>query len=241
MIFAQRIVSHCIDKIRAKGVINFGPFAGVPATEDALHHCWNKLLGIYEFYLHGCIEKAISLNPAVVVDVGASSGYYSIGMASRLPSARHIAFEMLERERALFSLTAMQLPIKIDLRAECTPDDLILIGKEHRRGMLVMDCEGAERDLLGDAVCAVLKDWIVLLEVHDWHAPGAGEEIFQRFGKSHEIEVLWSCKPSPQEFLSVVPWPLNVYCEDVLSRMCNEGRGGKMRFFFMVPKGKSIS
>ncbi len=236
MIFAQRIVSHYIDKIRSKGVINFGPFAGVPATEDSLQYCWRKLLGIYEFYLHDCIEKAIGFEPNAVVDVGASSGYYSIGMASRLPRAKHIAFEMQQSERDSFLQTASKISIPIDLRAECKPQDLIQIAEENRRGFLIMDCEGAERELLGDAVCPGLRDWMILLEVHDWHAPGAGEEILQRFSCSHEIQILWSRKASSKEFLSVVPWPFNYYCKGVLSRMCEEGRGCEMRFFFMVPK-----
>jgi hypothetical protein len=236
MIFAQRIVSYYIDQIRSKGVINFGPFAGVPATEDSLQHCWVRLLGIYEFYLHDCIERAIAANPNAVVDVGASSGYYSFGMASRLPKSKHIAFEMLESERASLLRTASKISVPIDLRAGCKPQDLVQIANEHRRGFLIMDCEGAERELLGDAVCPGLKNWMVLLEVHDWHAPGAGEEILNRFEASHEIQILWSRKPAPQEFRSVVPWPFNYYCAGVLSRMCDEGRGGGMRFFFMVPK-----
>jgi hypothetical protein len=236
MILAQRIVSHYIEKIRSKGVINFGPFIGVPATEDCLQHCWMRLLGIYEFYLHGYIERAIRFEPNAVVDVGASSGYYSIGMASRLPSAKHIAFEMQHSERDSFLRTASKISVPIDLRAECKPNDLIKIADENRRGFLIMDCEGAERELLGDAVCTGLRDWMILLEVHDWHAPGSGEEILQRFGATHEIQILWSQKPTPQEFRSVVPWPFNYYCAGVLSRMCDEGRGGGMRFFLMVPK-----
>jgi len=237
MIFAQRIVSHYTEKVRSQGVIKFGPFAGVPATEDCLQHCWMRLLGIYEFYLHDCIERAIGFNPKIIVDVGASSGYYSIGMASRLPRARHVAFEMQQSERDSFSRTASKISVPIDLRAECRPDDLIQIAEENRRGFLIMDCEGAERELLGDAVWNGLRDWMVLLEVHDYQAPGAGEEILQRFSASHDIQILWSRNPSPQEFQSVVPWPFHYYCVSVLSRMCDEGRGGVMRFFFMVPRG----
>ena len=99
MIFSQRIVSYFIDQCRRRGVVNWGPFVGAPATEDSLAHCWMRLLGVYEFYLHPAVEAAILSKPPVVVDVGASSGYYSIGMAYRLPSSRHFAFEMQEKER----------------------------------------------------------------------------------------------------------------------------------------------
>lgn len=175
-------------------MVNWGPFAEAPATEDSLAHCWMRLLGVYEFYLHSAVEAAILSKPPVVVDVGASTGYYSIGMAYRLPSSRHFAFEMQEKER----------------------------------------------ELLGETVHSHLKNWTILLEVHDWHAPGAGEEIYERFQKTHKIETIRSQTAGQKEFVSIVPWPLNIYCGRVLNRICEEGRGESgMRFFSMLPKNRS--
>jgi hypothetical protein len=237
MIFSQRIVSYFIDRCRRRAVVNWGPFAGAPATEDSLAHCWMRLLGVYEFYLHPYVESAISANPPVVVDVGASSGYYSLGLAYRLPGSRHIAFEMQEAERASLLRTATKVAASIDLRGLCSPEDIVEIARSESRGFLVMDCEGAERELLGDKVHPCLKNWTILLEVHDWQAPGAGEEIYERFQKTHKIETIRSRAAGKKEFASIVPWPLNLYCWRVLKRICEEGRGeAGMRFFFMVPR-----
>jgi hypothetical protein len=63
MIFSQRIVSYFIDRCRDRGVVNWGPFAGAPATEDSLAHCWMRLLGVYEFYLHPAVEAALLAKP----------------------------------------------------------------------------------------------------------------------------------------------------------------------------------
>jgi hypothetical protein len=115
MIFSQKIVSYFIDRCRDRGVVNWGPFAGAPATEDSLAHCWMRLLGVYEFYLHPAVEAAILANPPVVLDVGASSGYYSIGMANRLPGSRHFAFEMQESERESLARTAAKINTTINL------------------------------------------------------------------------------------------------------------------------------
>lgn len=237
MIFSQRIASHFIDRCRDRGVVNWGPFAGAPATEDSLAHCWMRLLGVYEFYLHSAVEAAIAGRPPVVVDVGASSGYYSIGMAYRLPGLRHFAFEMQENERESLARTAAKINTPVNLRGLCRPADLVEIAKTEPRGFLVMDCEGAERELLGNQVHHHLKSWTILLEVHDWHAPGAGEEIYKRFETTHSIQILLSRSAGPKEFRSIVPWPLNIYCSGVLRRICEEGRGAAgMRFFSMVPK-----
>jgi hypothetical protein len=237
MIFSQKIVSFFIDRCRDRRVVNWGPFAGAPAAEDSLAHCWMRLLGIYEFYLHHAVEAALLAKPPVVVDVGASSGYYSIGMAYRLPGSRHFAFEMQENERESLARTAAKINTPINLRGLCTPADLVEIAQSEPRGFLVMDCEGAEKELLGDQVHSCLKNWTILLEVHDWHAPGAGEEIYKRFETTHSIQTLWSRSAGPKEFHSIVPWPLNIYCSAVLRRTCEEGRGqAGMRFFSMVPK-----
>lgn len=237
MIFSQRIVSFFIDRCRDRGVVNWGPFAGAPATEDSLAHCWMRLLGVYEFYLHPAVEVALLAKPPVVVDVGASSGYYSIGMAYRLPGSRHFAFEMQENERESLARTAPKINTPINLRGLCTPADLVEIAQSEQRGFLVMDCEGAERDLLSDQVHSCLKNWTILLEVHDWHAPGAGEEIYERFQKTHKIQTIRSRTAGQKEFASIVPWPLNLYCGRVLKRICEEGRGeAGMRFFSMLPR-----
>ena len=239
MIFSQKIVSYFIDRCRDRGVVNWGPFAGAPATEDSLAHCWMRLLGVYEFYLHTAVEAALLAKPPVVVDVGASSGYYSIGMAYRLPSSRHFAFEMQEKESQSLVRTAAKIITPINLKGLCTPADLVEIARSEPRGFLVMDCEGAERELLGETVHPYLKNWTILLEVHDWHAPGAGEEIYERFEKTHKIETISSQAAGEEEFVSIVPWPLNIYCGRVLKRICEEGRGESgMRFFSMVPKNR---
>ena len=217
-------------------MVNWGPFVGAPATEDSLAHCWMRLLGVYEFYLHPAVEAAILSKPPVVVDVGASSGYYSIGMAYRLPSSRHFAFEMQEKERESLVRTAARIVTPINLKGLCTPVDLVEIARSEQRGFLVMDCEGAERELLGETVHPYLKNWTILLEVHDWHAPGAGEEIYERFQTTHSIQTIWTRDAGNQEFASIVPWPLFFYCREVLAKVAQESRGGPMRFFFMVPK-----
>ena len=59
MIFSQKIVSGFIDQCRRRGMVNWGPFAGAPATEESLEHCWMRLLGVYESYHNPCVGDSV--------------------------------------------------------------------------------------------------------------------------------------------------------------------------------------
>ena len=214
----------------------YGPFEGTPATEDALHHCWSRLLGVYEFYLHHFLEDAIKASPDVVVDVGAATGYYSVGLGSRLPSAQHIAFEMNDEERASLVRTVSRAGLRVDSRGECKIVDLIEIASLANSGFLVMDCEGGERYLLGNEVAPALRRWSILVEVHEGPDKGLGEELIRRFSVTHKIVEAWSVAPTAKQFQFLLPWPLNFFCTKVLQNMCEEGRGGSMQFLYMTPR-----
>ena len=72
-----------------------GPFKGVRYIDTAQGSAYiPKLLGIYERELTPQIEDLISLQPVLIVDLGAAEGYYAVGLAMRLKSAQVIAFEM---------------------------------------------------------------------------------------------------------------------------------------------------
>ncbi|HYT43403.1 MAG TPA: hypothetical protein VEP90_13780, partial [Methylomirabilota bacterium] len=47
-----------------------------------------RLTGNYEIELHPTINKAISRNPHIIVNIGSAEGYYAIGLALALPNAK---------------------------------------------------------------------------------------------------------------------------------------------------------
>lgn len=101
----------------------------------------------------------------------------------------------------------------------------------------MMDCEGYERELLNDQVHANLKNWSLLVEIHDWHAPGVGDEIHERFSNTHRITEIWNRAYQLRDFHFLLPFPINHICLNVLSRMCDDKRNSKMRWFYMAPIG----
>lgn len=233
-----RIASRKIDAIRSKGLVASGPFRGLPASNAALDGNWPYLLGLYEIQLHDVIESLFKRQYPLIVDVGGGSGYYAIGTAFRQPQARVVVFESLPDNQASIENYARKSGIaeKIDLREHCHTEDLLAVVSRASQGLLLMDCEGGERELLGDAMVAPLRGWSILQEIHDWHAPGAAEEIHNRFQSSHHIKEIWSRELQATDLNFMLSWPMTHLCLPYVRRMCDENRGGPMRYFLMEPK-----
>ena len=77
--------------------VQSGPFKGIMIIPQ---YMWGdgdtaaKLLGVYEDELHDFIESAIAQKPDIVINVGCAEGYYSIGLASRLPTTTVTAVDV---------------------------------------------------------------------------------------------------------------------------------------------------
>jgi hypothetical protein len=230
------LASALIERVRKMNRVAAGPFKGARTTESARLHDWNQLMGIYEFYLHDVIEDALLSDPPLCIDVGAAEGYYTLGLAHRLPQARHLAYEMLDESRQKLERIAAGGSAAIETRGECTMKSLKADVLGSARGFLIMDCEGCEDSLLTHDLLGPLAGWHVLLEVHDYQAPRAGEKILQLFSPTHQINVVTSREPSATDLAAIAPWPLNVICLDAFRTMFDEGRGSVMRFFYFTPK-----
>jgi hypothetical protein len=239
LVHPGHIASRAVDRMTARGVIASGPFRGFPASTDATEDgLWNYLLGLYEHCLHEEIEILLARDFPLILDVGGGTGYYAVGLALRKPSTKTITFEgeTTSRDRLRAYMEKAQTK-NLEIRGFCAPVDLLPLIESQRGGFLLMDCEGGERELLGEPFCPALATWHILVELHDWQAPEAAEEIRTRFQGSHAIRELWTRDLQASDFNFLLPWPLSYYCLPALRRMCDERRGGPMRFFVMTPKG----
>ena len=179
----------------AKRVVISGPFEGLSygnleAHCSALHP---KLLGSYEMELIPTIRDAIDRKYATIADVGAAEGFYAIGLALKIPGAKVIAFEQEEDARGeLAALAALNhVAERIEIRERCEPQDLAEIGIE--QGLMILDCEGYEENLLSTEMISTLKSWDFLIETHDGISPEVTMRLEERFSKTHQtsrIEII---------------------------------------------------
>jgi hypothetical protein len=177
-------------------IVQDGPFKGMTylaaPSEGGIAP---KLLGVYEAALHDAFLIAPDRGYDVVLNVGCAEGFYAVGCARLLPDAKVLAWDIdpVARQKCLELAALNGVGTRIDLRERFEPQHVdqmygelsATIGRRPR-GLLVMDCEGAEFDLL-DPKQGDFRWLDLVIEVH----PGRERTVralAERFEHTHRIE-----------------------------------------------------
>lgn len=215
-----------------------GPFVGMQYVENSIGSAYiPKLLGLYERELSHCIQAIDALKPEYIVDIGAGEGYYAVGLALRNPGARMVAFEMQSAGRAAIAELARlnHVEKQIEIRGECTVDELNEALTAASRPVVVCDVEGAELQLLDPNAAPALRNAAILVELHEFVVRGITDEITQRFVATHQIEHVWQQPRSRTEF----PWRTlgtSLLPKSYLDWAVSEWRPEQMAWLWMQPK-----
>lgn len=177
-----------------KNIVQSGPFAGMILPED---HSWGngdltpKLLGTYEQELHPVIEQAIERRPEVVFNVGCAEGYYAIGLARRLSHATVVA---IDTDPQALRITQSSAVDNSCFSRVCTEEKFDLNALQYlvapERGLVIMDVEGAELDLLTPDMIEALAHCDVIVECHDFITLGISMELIARLRYTHETAIV---------------------------------------------------
>ncbi len=218
------------------GKILAGPFAGLRFPRSGIDsYC--EVLGTYEQCLVPALEKVIRYPPPLIIDVGASYGYYALGFARSCPNSRVIAYEMdgtraalIRKYRAINGLNGNP-----EIRARCSTEDLDGDLRGDKASLLFMDVEGAEDALLlPDKVPGLIRAEIIV-ELHDVFVPGTSARIRQRFAQTHDQTLIEETPPRmvlPTEYEDVV--------RPYWHRMTSENRAAKTSWLHLVPKRSAV-
>ena len=159
----------------------------VPAVPQLV----TRLIGSYERELHDVLEELFEVPPppAQVVNVGAGEGYYVVGAAMRIPSARILGFESDSRlRRSCRRLAdANGVSSRVEIRGTCDLESLAALAVAPD-ALLISDCEGAETDLIDPEEVEWLANVDCLIEVHDAGSRGAARSLLtHRLRSSHDL------------------------------------------------------
>jgi hypothetical protein len=168
--------------------VQAGPFAGLRFVGQTSEGCSApRLLGCYEQELHVHIERLIGKPFDAVLNIGCADGYYAVGLARRMPGVTVFAHDLNPAAqsgcRAVAELNGVADRVQVG-GLFAAADFGAFAGK---KTWLVMDIEGAERELLDPQTCPALLDMTVLVECHDCFVPGLSAEIARRFAATHSI------------------------------------------------------
>jgi lipopolysaccharide biosynthesis glycosyltransferase len=192
-----------------------------------------RLLGTYEEELHPILSTITKTAYRWVIDIGCAEGYYSIGLASAMPTTKVIAFDINENARqACRSLAELNgVSERIEIKAACTPQALKpvleMITQAEDHSFIKIDVEGYEYELLDPEVIPALKLCDILVECHDFARPNLTPILLERFAKTHDISIIKQAGRNPLEFSFLEPL-------SDLDRwlIINEGRAVAMHWLF---------
>lgn len=221
------------------GVVVAGPFKGLQYVSTARGSCIGpKLLGTYELELRDVVEQAVARAYGTVINIGAGEGYYAVGLAKRMPHAKLIAFDAdpsnQEQIKTLARLNGVQ--DRLDVRGFC--DDTALsaaLASATGQVLIVCDIEGAEVEVLRPDAVPALRNVDLLVEMHDIIRKGCSEALRDRFGATHDIDVIPTRRRTAADF----PPGVEVPAGERRNTCMEEGRGAVMTFFWMRAKSSS--
>jgi SAM-dependent methyltransferase len=164
---------------RLNDVFNFttvqtGPFAGMRLVGTS-HPVVQ--LGCYEAELHPLIESWSGYDR--IVDVGCGQGWYTTGLALRMPGADIYGFDIDPVARSRSRETAEANGVKVTIGEAIMAEQIGALVEG--RTLVIMDVEGAELELLDPSVGLGLSRADILVEMHDFIRKGATETILARF------------------------------------------------------------
>jgi hypothetical protein len=135
--------------------------------------------------------------------------------------------EARARCAALAQLNGVAERVRID--GLCEPSTLNAFP-EHGVA-LFSDCEGYERFLLDPDVAPQLRNWPILVELHEFEDRSLFETLRARLGTSHEIEIIEGRDRSADQ-----PPELDFMTPSQRVAVLSERRPGRMRWAHMRPR-----
>lgn len=225
-------------KSRSGQTVVAGPFKGMRYVATSVGSAYiPKLLGIYERELATTIDRITALQPPLIVDVGAAEGYYAVGLALRLPHTRMIAFETeaVGRDAVRDMADRNGVSDRVSIRATCEPADLQAALADQPDAIVIMDVEGYEDVLLDPQAVPALAHTTFLVELHEFLIADIMARIVDRFGATHDLELIYEESRSKADF----PWStpiLRALPDKYVEQAVSEQRPIRMCWYFATPK-----
>ncbi len=227
-------------KKRTNNTVAFGPFKGMKIDLDDTFFSIPLGAGTFELEIHPAFAKLSAFSFDQIINVGATEGYYVVGMSLKWPEATVYAFEKEEdywRPKIAKLASDNLVADRVRIRGHCSPSDLVDLLKADKSTLLMLDVEGDEINLLDPVVINELCRTAILVELHEMFAPGCSGIIEERFGNTHDISK-YITRPRILNDFPLREWNIiNPFIGPFVLAAMQE-RTDTQEFFLMIPKGK---
>lgn len=232
----RRLANHFNNHFDAQ--IAYGPFKGFRFVPDSWWGATDRASMLFGFYEQEVLAAIVAASGErdIFIDIGAADGYYGVAAVSQNLFKQSYLFEISKEGQAVIAQTAKlnKAEDRITIYGEADADTLEAIDAEHRRDAVVLvDIEGAEFGFLSDSVISLLKDSVVVIEIHDWLQPNGEAELAQlreRLTQHFSLEVVLTAARD----LSIYP-ELQMLSDTERWLLCSEGRGQLMQWWVLTP------
>lgn len=218
-------------------VVQEGLFTGMQISSDpwwGRFDIASKALGRYEHHIQKVLEQVVSTRSVDFVDIGAADGYFAIGMALQ-KNVKHVhAFEMSHkgRERLNLMINKNGCSAKCSIYGHASSEGIINCLGATRVGVVLIDIEGGEYDLLTKALLNFLSSCWIIVELHPWVVSSEkSEEFLNNISTYHDVRFLTRESYDPDQ-ISVL-FGLN---DDQRLLALSEGRGKRMEWAYLCPR-----
>ena len=183
--------SYIRQEIRKKtnNIVVSGPFEGMRIDIDD-NTLEMFLLGTLELEIHPAFAELSAFRFDQIINIGATEGYYAVGMALKWPQATVYAFENQEdywRPKILKLASDNLVADRVHIQGHCSSSELVDLLKPDKSTLLMLDVEGDEIKLLDLLLVNGLLRATILVELHDMFVPECSRIIEERFKNTHDI------------------------------------------------------
>lgn len=219
----------------ARYTVKRGPFKGLKLPEMGAwsdYDILSKIVGSYEAELFSSLDRAVSQKPDIVINIGASEGYYAIGLKRLLHSAKVFTFDIDEKSFPVLDHCAQLNGVDVTrLENFDFARPLADIPAQPEASLLFLaDCEGAENDFV-KMPSDIVRRSAFIVELHDLFIAGTTERLTRFLCDTHVIEII------DQQDRNIKDYPeLDEMNGSIRHVLLDEFRATPMQWLYATPK-----
>ena len=168
-----------------------GPFAGlkIPDLVSGKLNIY-EVLGVYESCIRPFIGDLINQKIKDIMIIGGNRGYYAAGFSYLLKPDNLYVYEMDEKFHPTIRSWVELNDLK-DFEIYQKAEEESMKNWDKKLDLVLVDCEGAEFDLLDPEKFSWQKNVHMIVEIHYFYNSKITGAIVERYQKTHHIEMVY--------------------------------------------------